>query len=295
MIKAIINSESGSESKSKEELKEMLIQSFPDISVEYFRKGDYKQQILDLTRDKPEILIVSGGDGTVNAAVNALYERDIPLALIPSGTFNNFARDVGIPIDRKRAIKAILQRNIRKVDIASVNKRFFVNNSSIGIYPKSVKTRDEMIQHFGYGKFLSMVIAFSKIFSKYPLYYILLEADGEEYYIKTPFVFVGNNIYDLSIDNLGKRDNLNSAKLCLIYTSCRFRFCLIKNLFLKLIGKLENKKYLAEKHLESVTINSKKKKLKVSLDGEIFDMKPPLEYKILPKSLKVLVPEDSLI
>lgn len=291
MVIAFINRHSGKSNDQEKELVGYLRESFgDDLDLYFFESGDLKAKIEEKLRNDTKKLLIAGGDGTINAGVNALKNRDIALGVIPYGTFNDFARVLKMPQDLKKAVDCIKDGDTKIIDVAEVNDIRYVNNSSLGIYPQTLASRDRIVRDFGLGKMLSMVISFFRTFQRFPMYYIHLIAEKEKYSFKTPFVFVGNNIYDFKVENVGDRRKLDEGKLCLVFTSCSYRFCLIKNAFLKLSGKLKNEKYLTEKHLEEVIIDSKKKKLKVSTDGEILELKPPLRYKVLPKNLQVIVP-----
>jgi len=80
-----------------------------------------------------DVVAAAGGDGTVNEVVNGLDGFDVPLGIIPLGTANDFARQVGIPLDPDHAMDVILQRKPRRVDTASLNGRRFLNVSTGGV------------------------------------------------------------------------------------------------------------------------------------------------------------------
>src|SRR5207342_1025227 len=82
-----------------------------------------------------DAVIVGGGDGTVRAVAGAVAGSNVPLGILPLGTLNHFARDIGLPIDLEQAVAVIVAGHHRRVDLAEVNGRVFINNSSVGIYP----------------------------------------------------------------------------------------------------------------------------------------------------------------
>ena len=85
--------------------------------------------------------MVGGGDGTISAAASALVGTETRLGILPLGTLNHFARDLGIPTKLEDAAKLIAERRDRKVDVAEMNGRIFINNSAIGLYPLLVVDR----------------------------------------------------------------------------------------------------------------------------------------------------------
>ena len=90
-------------------------------------------------RSDADVVVLGGGDGTLNCGVEALAGGDKPLGILPLGTLNHFAKDLGIPMDLDEAVRTIVAGNVRTVDVGEVNGRFFLNNSSIGIYPEVVE------------------------------------------------------------------------------------------------------------------------------------------------------------
>ncbi|MEP6493051.1 MAG: YegS/Rv2252/BmrU family lipid kinase [bacterium] len=80
-----------------------------------------------------DVVVAAGGDGTVNETVNGLDGYDVPLGIIPLGTANDFARQVGIPADADHAMDVILQRKARRLDTAALNGRRFLNVSTGGV------------------------------------------------------------------------------------------------------------------------------------------------------------------
>src|SRR5919107_358211 len=87
-------------------------------------------------------LIAAGGDGTVNTLANVAIEADVPLGVLPQGTLNHFAKDLGMPTDLDGALAVVLAGHTRRVDVGEVCGRIFVNNSSLGVYPRIVRLRE---------------------------------------------------------------------------------------------------------------------------------------------------------
>ena len=88
------------------------------------------------------VVVAGGGDGTVNAVASILLGRDMALGVLPLGTLNHFAKDLGIPLDIEAATRTIFQGRQVSVDVGEVNDRIFLNNSSLGIYPRIVRYRE---------------------------------------------------------------------------------------------------------------------------------------------------------
>lgn len=92
---------------------------------------------LDDVNDKDyDHILIAGGDGTVDSVVNAMYKKQInlPIAILPVGTANDFAKFLEIPTDIESACRKILERTIKKVDLAKINDKYFVNVASTGLF-----------------------------------------------------------------------------------------------------------------------------------------------------------------
>src|SRR4051812_40980749 len=98
-----------------------------------FESGDARAIAADAAKRGVDVVAAAGGDGTVNEVVNGLDGFDVPLGIIPLGTANDFARQVGIPADADHAMDVILQKNPKQFDTASLNGRRFLNVSTGGV------------------------------------------------------------------------------------------------------------------------------------------------------------------
>jgi diacylglycerol kinase family enzyme len=235
-------------------------------------------------------IVAAGGDGTVSAAAAALDGTGIPLGVIPSGTLNHFARDLGLPLALGPAVKVIVAGHTRRVDVAEVNRRMFINNSSIGLYPHIVGKRDSLRrQRLGHNKWIAMLIAILSVFRRYPSVRVRIGVSGQTALRTTPFVFVGNNRYEMDFTNLGKRQRLDGGELCVYFANRTGRFGLFLLALRTLIGRLEQAEDFDAISATEVWIETPKRQLRVALDGEVVRLAPPLHYRIRPAALTVIV------
>jgi diacylglycerol kinase family enzyme len=238
-----------------------------------------------LARDSDvDAVVAAGGDGTVSAVAAGIVGTDVALGVIPLGTLNHFAKDVGIR-DVNGAIAAIAAGTLKRVDVGDVNGRVFINNSSIGLYPEMVVQRDRARRR-GHSKWLAMARAALRTLLRFPLLHVAIALAGKVFSTRTPFVMVGNNPYELGMSDVGHRPHLDGGKLA-IYTmrsTSRWRMfvAMVRALFRRRDPELE------ARCVERADIIAKKRCLKVALDGEVTRMAPPLIYKSRPGALVVL-------
>jgi diacylglycerol kinase family enzyme len=109
--------------------------------------------------DRPEAVVVGGGDGTVRCAAEALAGSGVTLGVLPLGTLNHFAKDLQIPVKLEEAIALLAAGATREVDVGEVNGHVFINNCSLGAYAEAVRRRDRLREKHGLGKWWAMIRA----------------------------------------------------------------------------------------------------------------------------------------
>ena len=109
-------------------------------------------------------VLVAGGDGTANAVAGALVGSAVTLGILPLGTLNHLAKDLGIPLTLEEAIDTAVHGEELLIDVGMVNGRAFLNNSSLGIYPHLVRHRDRQRQHPGWSRGISGLRAAWRVF-----------------------------------------------------------------------------------------------------------------------------------
>ncbi|MBA3284118.1 MAG: hypothetical protein H0U27_03530 [Nitrosopumilus sp.] len=254
------------------------------ISKEHFDKKCVKYT--------PKTVIALGGDGTVNLLANHLVGSEIRLAVIPYGTFNHFAKHIGIGTEIKGAFETVITGETINIDTAEVNGKVFVNFSCVGFYSQLIKRR-VTYQKMAWKKWTAFAIAVFKSVINFTSFNLQIKKNDKEIAIKTPLIFVGNNIFEFGgPDILSARDDFNSGTLHISIAKDRGRLGILWLLILSLFIDIKNKAGFTTIALKEIEINSKYSSLWVSLDGEIVKMATPLKYIIRPQSLRVIVPKD---
>lgn len=238
------------------------------------------------------VVIAGGGDGTTSAVASAIIGTEAALGVLPLGTLNHFAQDIGMPAGIPAALKVIVEGHTRRIDVGEVNGEIFLNNSSIGFYPRLVYAR-ESHQRGGAGKRAALIRAIFHIFKNHPVVKLRIRLDGKEIVRRTSLVFVGNNEYVLEGLQMGRRQGLDSGYLDVGIAHSAGRRELARIFTKALFSKLTAEPYFDEYRLPEIWIDSPKKFLQLALDGETKPMRAPLHYRIRPKSLKVIVPSHA--
>jgi diacylglycerol kinase family enzyme len=288
----VLNSSAGSVSEkgfTMPDIKQAFRNSGVETEIIVIDKKPLNEIVKFLTYKDYDAIAAAGGDGTVNGVASLLVGNKTPLGVLPFGTFNHFAKDLGIPLDLDGAAAVIAAGKTKKIDVGAVNDEYFINNSSIGIYPKIVKHRDSKKEKLN-SKWLAMVDAFISIFSRFPVSHIKITTELKSTKCITPFVFIGNNEYETDIFSLGKRPGLDKGNLSLYYPVVTGRLSMMKFFFHALINTLEQQKDFNIERVKEIKIETRKKYVDVSIDGEVINMPSPLHYSIKPGALTVIVP-----
>jgi diacylglycerol kinase family enzyme len=247
-------------------------------------------------RKKPPVIVAGGGDGTINAVASQLAGSGIALGVLPLGTLNHFARDLGVSLDLAQAARDIAAGRTLQVDVGEVNGRVFVNNSSLGLYPHMVHQREKLRHRLGGGKWHAMLWASMKVFRRHPFLDVSIDLDGQQKSLRTPFVFVGNNAYVMEGFNIGTRRRLDCGLLSVYLAKRVGRWGLLRLALRALFGRLAQERDFEAAQVASVEIRphrrsqAKRKRLLVSTDGEVSIMETPIAYRIRPRALRVIVP-----
>ena len=291
----VLNDSSGSGdcATAATKVKEMFAAAGREARVTVATGGSrLRESVERAVQDGCETLVAGGGDGTINLAASALVGKNIPLGVLPLGTLNHFAKDVGIPLELEEAIQVILDGVSCRVDVGEVNGRVFLNNSSLGVYPAIVRLR-ERYQAGGLGKWVAALWAGLAVLRRNPFMAVRLIVEGEAAVRRTPFVFVGNNEYKMVGLQAGSRESLVNRKLAVYVVNAERRIGLIALGWKVLLQGAEKVQELDLIRVESVTVETRRTRLQVALDGEVVPFESPLSYRIRPASLLVHVPPST--
>jgi YegS/Rv2252/BmrU family lipid kinase len=261
-----------------------------EAEIELVAGGDCEVRCKAIAERGDALLIVGGGDGTVSAAASALVGTKTKLGILPLGTLNHFSRDLGIPADLDEATKLIAAGTEKRVDVAEMNGRIFINNSAIGLYPLMVVDRDLQRKRLGRSKRLAMLVASLRILARFNHQRLTLTVNDEQARVDTPLLFVGNNDYRLDLGAPGQRESLDDGELCVLVMRKKTRTGLIAASIRALLDRARRDDMVRIDRVERLRVDSHRSQLAVSLDGEVVSSAPPLDYRIRKRALRVIAP-----
>lgn len=261
-----------------------------DIKVEMIDGGKCEVRAKAIAERGDKLVVVGGGDGTISAAASALRGSKTTLGILPLGTLNHFARDLGIPTDLEEAAALIAQGKVRRVDLAEMNGRIFINNSAIGIYPLMVLDRERQQKRLGRSKRLAILVASARTLARFGRQRLTLTVNDGKAQIDTPLLFVGNNGYRLDLGAAGQRESLDDGELSVFVMRKKTRSGFVAAGVRALLNRVRPDDMVRLEHVERLRVASHKSALAVSFDGEVDRVAPPLDYKVLKKALRVMAP-----
>jgi diacylglycerol kinase family enzyme len=249
--------------------------------------------LAEARRGNIDAVIAGGGDGSIRAVASVLAGTSVPLGIIPLGTFNHFAKDLGLPLGVEGAAATIGSGHTRLVDLGEVNGEIFINNSSIGIYPYLIIERDRRRARDGVAKWIAMAPAFLRMLRHFPRRRLRISAEGFVRPYRTPCLFVGNNEYGMEIFTFGRRHRLDAGRLWFYVVKPRTPLAFFWMVWRMCFGRINEARDLDRFDLAEAEISARAIQLSVALDGEVSFMHTPLHYRSRAQALRVIVPGNT--
>jgi diacylglycerol kinase family enzyme len=239
------------------------------------------------------LFVAAGGDGTINSVIQPLVNTEAVLGVIPVGTFNHFAKDVGLPLDWRAALDVVVSGETRSVDAARINDHFFVNNVSMGLYPELVARREEKGRN--YPKWKARLWAAYATLRKFPHVTVVVETAHHQEVIRTHVLMLSNNTYDLSRMGVeAPRNTMSEGRLSVYWLPHISRLSLMSFGAHYLAGRVRQTPGFRSFKTTRMKMQSSHKRLRLGVDGELLTLKMPIVVTIAPQGLAVRVPRAQL-
>lgn len=299
-LSLIYNKKSGFHAANKDEVYEQLVTdlSRAGFEIQSFELGDcvdfdHMMRNVMLRHQNAQnvgVVVAAGGDGTLNAVASKLVGTEIPMGILPLGTFNYVARVLNIPLDLLEAAQVIGTGKRQSVHVAQLNQYIYLNNASLGLYPLFIQKREFLNQHLGRFPLHAYTSALDVMIRDRKELKLEVEVDGVHYPVKTPLVFFGNNQLQLSEMKLRIADAAKQGKVAGVVLAKSDKRTLFKTLWQLIKGNLEQASDVYSFAADEVIVHSKRKKLTVAVDGEIVNITPPLKITVRKHALTIMVP-----
>ncbi|HEY6533831.1 MAG TPA: diacylglycerol kinase family protein [Acidimicrobiales bacterium] len=239
-----------------------------------------------------DALGMAGGDGSLAAVAQVAAEHDLPFVVVPAGTRNHYAGDLGLDrTDPTQALAAFVRGEEHAVDYSTVNDRMFLNNVSLGLYAAAVEQpgyRDAKVE-------TTLKVLPDLLEKGGASFDLQLEVPGQGHWDSAALIQVSNGAYEMSGPAFGRRLHLDAGQLGVIAVDVNHGADLAAITMLAAARQVERHSGVWPWVTTELTIGSGQEKLPVGIDGEHVVLTPPLVFRVVPRGLRVLVPEGTAV
>ena len=241
-------------------------------------------------QDGADIVVALGGDGTQSAVANALVGSETVMAVLPGGTFNYFARELGVGDTVENAIDTILAGHVRRLDVGEVNGRVFLNNASFGFYPEILRRREAIYRRWGRSRiaaYWSVLVALRNIRDPMRL---TLTQNGVTRDISTALAFAARSGFQLESLGLEGVQAVRDGQVAFFIATGRRPRDLMAAALRLAIGTVAQGQDFELLIADEFLIEMRQKGRLLAFDGEKERMNGPFRLRVQRGALSVIVP-----
>ena len=237
-----------------------------------------------------DIVVAGGGDGTIATVAEHIAGTEKAFGILPLGTFNYFAKNLGIPLELDAALDVLAHGALASVDVCEVNGHLFLNNSSIGLYPAVLAKREDTYRRFGRSQVAAYLSVLLVLLRPPRFVKLRISADDRLLACRTPLVFIGNNAFQIDSFGIVGRECIDSRKLTLYLTRPLGATGLIQLAVRGFLRGFRGAREFETICAEEIVIGMRRRRVRVAMDGEIRVLETPLRYRVRRGALCVAVP-----
>jgi diacylglycerol kinase family enzyme len=254
-----------------------------DVDIRLLQPQQLNGMIAQAALGPHDTVIVGGGDGSASAAAAAFAASDKVLGVLPFGTMNLLARDLGMPRDPHEAVAALATARPRRIDLAEINGRPFHTLSGLGFFSQMARAREEVRDH-PLGRFASVVLAWFRALRRTGPFTADIVVEGRRQQVRALALLVTNNRFAAD----WRRPRLDEGELELHLVEDEGALTKLKAGAALLTGAWRDEQGVRSITARDITITSRRRHTHASTDGERVRERLPLRYRLLPAALTVL-------
>lgn len=240
-------------------------------------------------------IVGAGGDGTMNTVAQAAYDNNLPFGVLPHGTFNYFSRVNGIPLDIAESSAALLDAEVRPIQVGLVNDQLFLVNASLGLYPRLLEDREAYKKQFGRNRAVAVASALITLLRDHRPMTVELELDGVTKVVRTTTLFTGNNRLQLEQIGIDEATRVDQKQLAAIVVRPVSALAMLGLGLRGALGQLGDADHVLSFSFQRMRVRPRlpygRRRIKVAMDGEIQWLRTPLTFAVAPKPLLLLAPK----
>lgn len=294
-VAVILNRESGTiaglgPEKVGDRIKSLMEEAGIEMDLHCVPGSEIESALKEALHGTAEVVMVGGGDGTVAAAAGIFSGSTKPLGILPLGTFNLAARDVGMPLDWEKAAAALLDAPVAEMDLLDVGGNPALCVLVLGFYPAL-----QMGQPEYHGSWLLKAWKTARTAlrsaASFPPLQLVVTKDGKQTVHHSRIALLANNDYEELFGLIPRRKTLDGGYFTLYISTHRTRLGMIKSFLAWTIGRWKQDRELTVLKATDIEIQvPRRRRLPLMRDGEIEKTSMPLRVQLLPKALRVLAP-----
>lgn len=238
--------------------------------------------------------VVGGGDGSIHHVVQALVGTEGELGILPIGTVNHLARDLQIPLEWRAALEVAVGGELRQIDTGRINGHYFLNSVMVGLYPTISEYRERF--RSTHHKWRAYAMALRLAMRKFPHVSLVVDAEGRSDTIRTQLFVVSINSYDLTQSGLvSLKTSLDDGRLTVYSLAFMSRLRFVSAAAMYLRGRVHEVDGFRRVRTQTLRIDFAHRKMRVAVDGELMELKSPLQIVAVPASLLVRAPQSASV
>ena len=261
-----------------------------DLTLECVASSNLKAALEQACDSTADAVIIGGGDGTVASAATLLASKNKVMGILPLGTFNLAARDLGVPLDLTEAAMALANAPVTKIDAMELNGRLYLCLMVLGFYPALKLANPE---HHGWWiiRALQNVRDSLRHAATFPALELSLIKDGQTIRSRSRVALIANNDYKEVFGVIPQRTSMDGGFFTVYLSRHRTRWGLVLSFLKWILGRWKQDREVTRVQTTELEIHARRKRvLPVMMDGEVQRVPLPLKIKIQPKALSVLTP-----
>lgn len=241
------------------------------------------------------VLVAAGGDGTINAVAQAAHDAGLPFGVLPRGTFNYFARLHRLPLELDAAFRVLLAGHVAPVQTARVNRRLFLVNASLGLYPRLLEEREQFKRRFGRRRAVALAAGIFTLLREQRRLTLRVEpGDAPSRVLQTSTLFVGNNAMQLEEVGVAAARAVPHGRLAAVSVRPVGRLEMLGVALHGALGRLGDAENVDDFAFRTMTVEPAGRiglpVVHVAADGETTWMRWPLRFEVAEQPLQLVVP-----
>lgn len=284
----LINSLAAGAYRAKTSAAERIGRAYAAFGIAADVKLLSREQFLPALRDARRTerpIVIAGGDGSVSAAIQLLARTGIPLGILPLGTYNLLAQDLGMAADLEQAVAQLAAGTTATIDLGYSDGRYFHTLAGLGFFARAARERASVRDRLPAVRIMGALIAAARSFALQGQLDVEIRAGADRRRVRTPALIVTNNGLDAMT---WRRQRLDGATLELHAANGAMRFPLLVGGFAAIRGTWREHPGVETLSAKRIELHFRRPRVFVSLDGEVFRRNTPLVIETSPAVLTCL-------